>query len=120
MVVAPLPVKRSPQSASFWLGVARMLHDLRTPVAEVTVLGNSPPPVPGSDEFAPSPHQHTDHNLYLAADRPGGAELAPRLRCRQSLQPRRRLGQRFSLANYSAGVATDSVLPPELWRDRHF
>src|SRR5438105_2235365 len=70
-------------------------------------------------ESAVLAHRHLDRHLHLAADRPGGSELAARLRCRQPLQPRRLGDRRFSLPGDRARFAPDPVLPAEFRRSRY-
>src|SRR5262249_26259107 len=85
-----------------------------------TVAPNLPPMNRTEDALRPvKPDQHGDHDIHLVADRPGGAELAPRLRRRQPLQPRRRVGQRFSVADKRTLAAAESISPPGSRRHRH-
>src|SRR5438067_8542532 len=63
--------------------------------------------------------RYTDRHLYLAVDRPGGAELAARLRGRQPLQPRRLGDRRFPLSGDRAGIASDPELSAEFRRYRY-
>src|SRR6185437_1935301 len=64
-------------------------------------------------------HQHADHDLYLAIDRPGGAVLAFSVRGHQPLQPRGRGGRRFPLSHHRAGAEADPLVPAQFRRRRY-
>src|SRR5271155_333709 len=64
------------------------------------------------DVRLPEPRQHADLDLHMAADRPGGAELARRFRHRQPVQPRRRDDRGFPVACNRAAVAADPARTP--------